>query len=104
MGLVYEVNLAVDTEIADEYRLWLMAHAQEMLALPGFTAARILEVAGDATGTEEVVLCIQYELVGQQALDDYLRDHAARMRAEGVARFGDRFRASRRVLHDLGRY
>lgn len=104
MGLIYEVNLSVDTEIADEYRLWLMAHVQEMLALPGFTAARILETVDATTDTDEIALCTQYELVDQQALDDYLRLHAARMRAQGVARFGDRFRASRRVLRDLGRY
>jgi hypothetical protein len=35
------------------------------------------------------------------ALDDYLREHAPRMRAEGIARFGDRFRAERRVLVPL---
>ena len=104
MTLIYEVNLTVDTEIADEYRLWLMAHVQEMLALPGFTAARILEVVDAAADADEIVLCTQYELANQQALDDYLRTHAARMRSEGVARFGDRFRASRRVLRDLGRY
>jgi hypothetical protein len=104
MTVIYEVNLSVDREIADEYRLWLMAHVQEMLALPGFTAARIMEVADATTNADEVVLCTQYELVGQEALDDYLRVHAVRMRAEGAARFGDRFRASRRVLRDLGRY
>ena len=104
MTVIYEVNLSVDGEIADEYRLWLMAHVQEMLALPGFTAARILETVDATTAADEIVLCTQYELVDQQALDDYLRLHATRMRAEGVARFGDRFRASRRVLRDLGRY
>lgn len=104
MTVIYEVNLSVDGGIADEYRLWLMAHVQEMLALPGFTAARIMEVADAQAGAEEVVLCTQYELVDQEALDAYLRVHAARMRAEGIARFGDRFRASRRVLRDLGRY
>lgn len=32
------------------------------------------------------------------ALGAYLRDHAPAMRAEGVARFGDRFGATRRVM------
>lgn len=104
MALIYEVNLSVDREIAEEYRLWLMAHVQEMLALPGFIAARVMESADTAADAGEIVFCTQYELVDQHALDDYLRVHAARMRAEGVARFGDRFRASRRVLRDLGRY
>ena len=34
----------------------------------------------------------------QQPLHAYLRDHAPRMRAEGVARFGDGVRARRRSL------
>ena len=33
-----------------------------------------------------------------EAFDAYLRDHAPAMRADGVARFGTRFRAERRVL------
>jgi hypothetical protein len=32
------------------------------------------------------------------ALQAYLDHHAAAMRGDGAARFGDRFRASRRVL------
>ena len=43
-------------------------------------------------------LCVQYSLRDRAAFDAYLRDHAAAMRADGQARFGGRFRASRRVL------
>ena len=43
-------------------------------------------------------MCVQYTLRDRASLDAYLRDHAPRMRAEGEARFGGRFRASRRVL------
>lgn len=103
MSVIYEVNLSVQKEIADEYRTWLGSHVREMLALPGFTGARILEIVEDAGGTE-TTFCTQYELVDQAALDDYLRVHAGRMRADGISRFGDRFRASRRVLRDLGGY
>ncbi|MET0892664.1 MAG: DUF4286 family protein [Pseudoxanthomonas sp.] len=103
MSVIYEVNLSVQNEIATEYRQWLGGHVREMLALPGFIGARILEIVGDA-GTTEATFCTQYELVDQSALDDYLRVHAGRMRADGVSRFGDRFRASRRVMRDVGGY
>jgi hypothetical protein len=43
-------------------------------------------------------LCVQYTLVDASALDAYLREHAPRLRADGVARFGDGFRAHRRIL------
>lgn len=104
MGVIYEVNLVVDREIAVEYRSWLTAQVQEMLALPGFTGARILEHVETAADAAETKFCTQYELVDQTALDEYLRIHASRMRADGVGRFGDRFRATGRVLHELGSY
>jgi hypothetical protein len=37
-------------------------------------------------------------LADRAALDAYLREHAARMRQAGIDRFGDRFRATRRIL------
>lgn len=109
MTVLYEVNLVVDRQIAAEYRLWLATHVQEMLALPGFTGARILEdmLLEDletGTGEAETTFCTQYELIDQAALDDYLRIHAGRMRADGISRFGDRFRATRRVLRKLESY
>ena len=101
MALIYEVNLSVERAIGDEFRAWLIHHVQDMLELPGFTDARILEVL-DAEGAEKVVFRTQYSLPDQATLDAYLRDHAARMRSAGVARFGDRFTATRHVLRDLG--
>ena len=104
MTVIYEVNLVVDAEIAVEYRHWLVTHVREMLALPGFTGARLLEPAEAEADARQVVYCAQYELASQAALDEYLRVHAARMRADGITRFGDRFRASRRILRELDRY
>jgi hypothetical protein len=43
---------------------------------------------------------VQYRLIDAAALEAYLRDHAPRLRADGVARFGERFRAQRRVLRE----
>ncbi|MEP6906893.1 MAG: DUF4286 family protein [Pseudoxanthomonas sp.] len=104
MTVIYEVTLIVDHGIAAEYRSWLAFHVQEMLALPGFTGARILQGLEPAADDTQVTFCTQYELVDQAALDDYLRLHAGRMRADGVSRFGDRFRATRRVLREIDRY
>lgn len=109
MTIIYEVNLVVDSDIVTEYRSWLSTHVQEMLALPGFLGARILETSELETSepdsdAAQTTFCTQYELVDQAALDAYFRVHAGRMRADGISRFGDRFSASRRVLHEIGRY
>lgn len=103
-AVTYEVTLQVDADIAADYLAWLHAHAQEMRALPGFLAARVSAVREPAADAGRVAFCCHYRLRDAAALDDYLRLHAPRLRAEGVARFGGRFAATRRVLEDLGDY
>ena len=96
--IVYEVNLAIDRDIAAAYRAWLSTHAAEILRLPGFVDARILDVLEPAPDGTRVAMCVQYTLRDRASLDAYVRDHAPRMRGEGEARFGGRFHATRRVL------
>ena len=103
-AVLYEVTLRVQRAIADDYLVWLDRHVREMLALPGFLDARLSRQDEPAVAAGEVVFCCHYRLRDAAALDDYLREHAAAMRADGVARFGDRFAASRRVLSVLGDY
>jgi hypothetical protein len=98
-GVIYEVSLDLESAIADDYRSWLRQHVSEMLALPGFVSAQVFDVL-EPTSDGRIAYCVQYHLRDAAALADYLRDHAARMRHEGAARFGDRFRASRRVLRE----
>jgi len=95
-GVVYEVELEVDRDLVDPFDTWLRDHIADMLQLPGFLSAEILEEPASADARVRRV--VQYRLIDQPALDTYLREHAARMRAPGVARFGDRFSARRRTL------
>jgi len=96
--VVYEVNVEVDAAAHDEYRTWLQDHIDEMLALPGFKGAKVFDVLEPPASAGRVGLSVQYLLQDRESLDGYLRDHAPRMRADGVARFGDRFVATRRVM------
>jgi len=102
--IVYEVNLYPQAAIEAEYRRWLDAHVREMRALPGFLGAELFERRDPAAPAGELALCVQYRLRDSEALEAYFRDHAPRLRAEGIAHFGDRFRAERRVLASLARY
>lgn len=97
--VVYEVNLDVEAGIAAEYRAWLDRHIAQILALPGFVSAQLMEVR-EPVEAGRSAWCVHYRLRDAAALDAYLQDHAPRLRAEGVARFGERFRASRRVLRE----
>jgi Domain of unknown function (DUF4286) len=98
--MIYEVNIEVDRDTADSYRVWLTDHIAEILALPGFTGANVFDVLEPPPSAGRIGLCVQYALKNHEALDDYLRDHAPRLRADGIARFGERFKAQRRVLRE----
>ena len=97
MSIIYEVNISLQRAIEAEYRDWLEKHIAEILALPGFLDAQRFDVlSGD--DADSVDICVQYRLESQLALDHYFAQHAARLRADGVGKFGDRFTANRRVL------
>lgn len=96
--IVYEVDLEIDADVAVEYRAWLDAHIDEILALPGFAGASLATRLDPAPAQGRVSLVVAYRLADEAALARYLAEHAPRLREEGVARFGGRFAAARRVL------
>lgn len=91
--LIYEVNIIIKQEVYPKYLTWLKTHIQEILKLPGFSKAML--------SIEEPMhkLCVQYYLSSEQDLQTYLKDHAPNMRADGIAKFADKFSASRRILN-----
>ncbi|MBE2210753.1 MAG: DUF4286 family protein [Xanthomonadaceae bacterium] len=96
--IVYEVNLEIDAALRDAYLPWLQAHVAEMLRFDGFAAATIEHVVDPAPAAGRFALCVRYRVRDQACLDDYFARHSARMREDGIARFGDGFSATRRVL------
>ena len=97
--VTYEVNLNVDAGIEATYRAWLDDHVRAMLALPGFVDATVFDVHEPAE-PGRVGLCVQYRMRDMAALERYLAEDAPRMREDGIARFGGRFGATRRILLD----
>lgn len=100
---IYEVSLDIDAAVAAEFLDWLRGHIDEICALPGFLGADLHEVADPAPAAGRLALCVRYRLRDAAALQAYLRDHAPRMRAEGLARFEGRFGASRRTMQVMPR-
>jgi quinol monooxygenase YgiN len=96
--IVYEVNIDLDAAIEADYRDWLRGHVEEILALPGFIDARVFDVIDPPPAPGRITLCTQYRLRDAAALQDYFDQHAPRLRGDGIARFGGRFVATRRVL------
>ncbi len=97
-SLIYEVTLEPDRAILGDFEAWLEYHVDEMLELPGFTGATIHKAEDPDTGAPLRV--VRYALEDRAALDRYLEEFAPRMRVAGIARFGDRFRATRRIVQE----
>lgn len=95
--IIYRVELEFEPAIAEQFPAWLDTHIREMLSLPGFLDARILDDVETFHGGP-FRRTVDYRVRDREALDAYFRDHADRMREAGLARFGERFRATRRVL------
>lgn len=93
--IIYEVRVLIAPAIEPAYREWLDAHIREIIALRGFTGADLYTEA-DPSGQPCFVM--HYYLDGQASLDRYLAEHAPRLRADGLNRFGNQFTATRRVL------
>ena len=96
--IVYEVNLDVDEDVFAAFRAWLDEHVRHMLALPGFVSAEILERTDPPPPAGRRSLCTIYLLTDAEALERYLREDAAHMRADGLQRFPDKFSATRWIL------
>ena len=94
--VLYEVNLDAEAGIEGPFDTWLRDHIADVLQFDGFLSAEIL--ADSAAPDGRIRRIVQYRLRNQADLDAYLRDHAPRMRAQGVEKFGDRFHAERRML------
>ncbi len=93
--VVYEVRLVVDSDIAGEYDAWLEQHIAAMLRFDGFVDADVLEP--ETQSGDSVVRLVRYSVASREHLDRYFDEHAERMRAEGVERFGERFSATREI-------
>lgn len=103
--IIYEVTLDIQRRAARRFDTWLKQHMREMLALPGFLDARLLtpdefQPLADARSVRRVV---QYRLASRAELENYLSQHAARMRAESRRYFATQLHSSRRLLDADGR-
>lgn len=99
--IIYVVELEMDVALRDEYLAWLRSHVAEMLALPGFLAAEIMECREPPPPTGRWVVLAHYRLRDRASWKTYLAEHAPRMRAAGLARFGDQVQVTRRVLEPV---
>lgn len=95
---LYEVNATcADAATADAWVRWMRdRHIADVVAA-GAMCGRVLRIDGIPHG-----FVAQYEFASRAALDAYLANHAPRLRAEGLEKFGDRVQCTRRVSELIG--
>ena len=101
--IIYEVNLNVERNIAREYQNWLEKHINDMLTFDGFEKAMFFE-RKEESNTQIVCFTTHYHISSMDQLQDYFQNHAEKMRADGIRRFGDLFKSDRRILSLLKEY
>lgn len=99
--IVYEVNCLVNHDISEEFMEWLPSHIRELLAIDGFISAETYQILEDdqlSAREHSVGISIRYYLQDENVLDNYLKNHAERLRKDGKDRFSNQLSAYRRVL------
>lgn len=71
-----------DLRVADEYQAWLVDHHLADVCAAGALDAELVRLDAEPQRIE-----VRYHFASRQAFADYERDHAPRLRAEGLARF-----------------
>ena len=101
--IIYNVTINVDESIHDEWLSWIKEHIPQVLATGKFSEAKLTKVLveEDKGG---VTYSIQYRAHSREALDNYYRDHAERLRQKGSARFADKMLAFRTELEVIDEY
>merc|ERR1712062_453449 len=104
--VIYEVNLEIQREYAEEYMNWLRPHIMEMLALEGFISCSIsdYERVKDHNDPDIVTKVVTYRIRSREALQKYFDYGATKMRSKGTNKFTGKFKAWRRVIAPQEKY
>ena len=80
-----------DEDTRDRYLEWIQADHLVQVIRGGATTARLVRVDEPAAPLE---VASMYTFPSRAAFDLYVRDHAPRLRAEGLSRFGPESRVT----------
>lgn len=92
-AIFYEViATARDDTTASEWLDWTRSSHLADVVSAGAKCGRVVRLDEPAR-----TFAAQYEFESREAFERYLQEHAPRLRAEGIERFGDRVTYSRRA-------
>ena len=100
---IYNVTINIDESVHDEWLVWIREHIPQVLATGKFISAKMTQVLveEDMGG---VTYSIQYAANSREDLDSYYKDHADKLRADGLMKFADKmvsFRTELKVVEEF---
>lgn len=97
--VIYQVGLQLKTDIQDKIIPWLLEHIAEMEKLPGFLPeTQLLQDCDDP-----LKITALYKLENYQAFQEYLENHAPKMRGELSEELKSQIEFSRSLSYCLAR-
>lgn len=102
--IIYNVTINVDESIHQDWLKWMQnKHINDVLATGLFTSAKMVKVLVEEEmgGT---TYAIQYATDSRAKLEDYYKNHAPRLRQEGLQLFADKMLAFRTELEVMSEH
>ncbi len=101
--IIYNVTSNIAATIHESWLNWIKEHIPHVLATGHFTEAKLTKVlVKDPEGN--VTYSVQYRAKSREALDNYYRNDADKLRQVGVQIFGDKVLAFRTELEVIDEY
>ncbi len=95
--IIYEVNLTVKNEIKNRLKKWLKHHIKEILEINGILSATWFERLEEKE-SGRTLWTIHYFMKNINVYKNYIKNHAPRLREEGLRVLGGDSLSTRRVL------
>lgn len=102
--IIYNVTVNIDQSVHDNWLQWMQnKHIDDVLATGLFISARMVKVLVEEEmgGT---TYSVQYFTDSRAKLEDYYKNHATRLRQEGLSLFADKMLAFRTELEVLSEH
>lgn len=100
---IYNITINIDESAHDSWLNWIQNHIQDVLDTGKFISAKLTQVLVE----EEmggITYSIQYLANSREDLDNYYKEDAERLRADGLKLFADKmvaFRTELKVVNEF---
>ena len=96
--IIYNVTIKVHESIKQDWLQWLKEeHIPDIINTGCFTHAVILRLL-EVDDSEGPTYAVQYHAENKGLYNNYIENHSAQMRQNGVDKWGDKFIAFRSVM------